>query len=282
MLVASALDPFARGPAPGELVRNQITRPPSRPVSRDPVVQIPRRVVVDAAAPKPRAPERRERAQPSQPAEWSGFDLPGPDRGPRRADGPRPAVRALFDTSALGFAGVFPNVGGGVEASLGLERGRLRWQLGADGWFGGRLRPEPGFGANLWALSGVTKLCFVPSLARVSFPLCAQVGVGAMTASTVGAARSGQNTQPWVQGGLAVRASWRPRAGAGASLFMGVALLPNLSRPSWALVDPNATFTVAPLGGPLQLGVELGGVGAGRKAASMARSHPILPWRTET
>jgi hypothetical protein len=266
LLIATAIDPFARGPVPGESPRFAFAPPVQRPARV--AIQRPQ---ADRSAPAPTAPLARAPAERAPPEFGPLLALAAPsDRGPvggsDEGSEANPALSGFLGAGGLGFAGVFPAPSGGVAIEGGLERGLLRWQLGAGAWLGGRFRPASDFGADLRAWTGSTALCVVPRARRWSFPLCASAGVGAMSARAVGTTQPRTTTRPWAYAGADLRARWTPSAtGAGTtarpvSVYLGIAALPNLVKPSWALTNPDATFGVPPVTGLLRLGVELRGM----------------------
>lgn len=264
LLIASALDPFALGPAEAALE----TREWLRPFDRLPPIQHPRgREPVGRPSPPP-SPVRPEPEPTGAPA----IDVaePGPAREHRRPARPPSGPRGFVGGAGLGFAGVFPSPSGGVALEGGLERGRLRWQLGAQGWFGGRFRADTAeLGANLTGWTGSTAACFVPRARTVSFPLCATIGAGAMIAAAVGTVEARRSVQPWAFVGVDLRTNWSPRPSLG--LYVGLAVLPALARPSWSVTNPDASFRVPALTGLVRLGVEWRGY---TRSARRPRNSP--------
>jgi hypothetical protein len=263
LLIATAVDPFAMGPReprPRQLLLTPV--PVQRPRSRP---EPPRAVVVD----HPREPvptdQPRQFVEPAEP-------LLAPARPPEpvAVAAITPVDRARTRSGGGGslavagttFAGLFPQIGGGVEVEGGVDRGLFRWQLGASGWFGGSFRAlNTDVGADLWAASGSTGACVVPSIRRARFASCAVVGAGAVTASSINTTGPRSLARPWVHAGADLRVVWSPRPRVG--MFFGLAVLPALVRPAWVVRSPDASFRVPPVVGLLRLGVELRGLGAG-------------------
>jgi hypothetical protein len=136
-------------------------------------------------------------------------ERPSDTVAPARAPGP---ITGSLGVAGTAFAGLFPQIGGGVELEGGLERGLFRWQLGASGWFGGSFRaPMGAIGGDLWGLSGGTGVCVVPGLERVRFPICAVGGAGAITANSVNITPSSTAVRPWAYAGVDLRVEGRPR-----------------------------------------------------------------------
>jgi hypothetical protein len=262
LLIASAIDPFALGPAiafePAAPTHRQLLVAPSPVV----VVQRPRSRVL--APPAQRDPQvGSEPAVVPELALTPRADAPSPE--------PRPARRPLVIEGTIGvagtsFAGVFPQIGGGLAVEGGLERGLFRWQLDASAGFGGQFRAAgTDVGADLWALAGTTGVCVVPAVGQVRFPLCAVGGAGAITASAVNTDAARQLVRPWVYAGADLRVHWSPRPRFAA--FLGVSVVPALVRPAWSVTNPAADFRIAPVAGFVRLGVELRGLGRGRGPA---------------
>lgn len=166
-----------------------------------------------------------------------------------------PIVGAL-GVGATTFVGVFPQVGGGVELEGALERGPLRWQNAASGWFGGRFRASDAeIGADLWALGFATALCGVPAVGRVRVPLCAVGGVGAIRARAVGTLEPRNSTQPWVWVGAEVSLQVLARRDLGLALGAGVHGI--VVRPGWEIRAPDVSYTLPPVMGLLRLTLEV-------------------------
>jgi hypothetical protein len=178
--------------------------------------------------------------------------------GPLVATDParRPRILGAIGVGATAFAGVFPQVGGGVELEGALERGALRWQNAASGWFGGRFRSsEAEVGADLWALGFASSLCGVPAVRRVRVPLCAVGGVGAMRARAVGTIEPRSSTQPWVWAGAEV--SLQVLARQDLAIALGVGAYGILLRPGWEIRAPDVSYTLPPVMGLLRLTLEV-------------------------
>jgi hypothetical protein len=259
LLIASALDPFARGPS-GDVELD--ARMLARPFDRPPPIQRPRSQPQTPIAARPSPPVVPEAVAPETPAPEAPAPLASmPERDPGE-DVPKPRsprdLRGFLGGAGLGFAGVFPSPSGGVALEGGLERGRFRWQLGAQGWFGGQFRADTldgsELGANLTAWTGSTAACFVPRVGTVAFPLCATLGAGAMVASAVGTPVPTTSVQPWAFAGADLRVNWTPRPAVG--VYVGLAVLPALARASWAVTNPDASFRVPAVSGLVRLGLE--------------------------
>jgi hypothetical protein len=247
LLIASAVDPLAWGPPP----------PVERQLGVTPVVvQRPRALTQPSTAPTPAEPSAVE---PSAPPPWVLIPIVGDRPEPLERQAKRP-IAGRIGVAGTGLIGLFPQVGGGVELEGGLERGLFRWQLGAAGWFGGSFRAPGGeVGADLWAASGSTGACVVPSWARVRFAACAVAGFGAITVTAINTESSRRLTRPWAFAGPDLRVTWTPRSQLG--LYLGIAALPALVRPGWSVQNPDASFRIPPIAGLLRVGVELGPLG---------------------
>src|SRR5690606_39273973 len=225
---------------------------------------------VTVQRPRPRSSMAGE-ANPAPPPTNEPRPASPPDRDPARladrpepiediADRPEQPVTGTLGVAGTGFAGLFPQVGGGVELEGGLQRGLFRWQLGAAGWFGGRFRaPNSATGADLWAASGSTGFCVAPSWGTVRFAACAVAGAGAITAISVNTRSERALARPWAFAGPDLRVTWSPRPRLG--LYLGIAAMPALVRPGWSVSNPDASFRIPPVVGVLRLGAELGKLG---------------------
>lgn len=263
-LIATALDPFVLWPAsegPSSAPAAPALRiqyPSSRPAAGESEL---------AVAEPPRQPEPEPEPAPDafdfgelealEPGAGDDLDASGQLRA-------RPGqLTATLGVGGTSFVGLFPNIGGGVQAEGGLERGLLRWQLGATGWFGGRFRSAAGLGADLLAVSGATGPCALPRAGRFSFALCAVAGGGAIRAAPVNTSSSTPRIRPWAFAGADVRVTWAPRPRVG--VFLGVSVLPALVRPAWSVSNPEAVHVTPPVTGSLRLGVELRTIVADRR-----------------
>lgn len=247
LLIASAVDPFALGPRP----------PADRQLLLEPVVvQHPRSRPTPAPAPTP--PRGRSTvAQPPPPIVVQAVEpSPAVDVSEPRDRPPARRLAGTLGVAGTGFAGLFPQVGGGVSIEGGLERGLFRWQVGAMGWFGGDFG-DAGGGASvdLWAATGSTGLCVSPGLRRFRFAACAVAGIGAITATSINTQTPRTLARPWAFAGPDLRATWIPRPRLG--VYLGVSVLPALVRPGWSVSNPAASFRVPPVAGLLRLGIEL-------------------------
>ncbi|MCA9685799.1 MAG: hypothetical protein KC457_26725 [Myxococcales bacterium] len=258
LLIASAVDPFAAGPEATStwvLEERQLLVAPV-------VVQVPRARREELPEPAKTEPEEpaSETQVPEPVPDWRLVAAPEPVRPDRRSRRASKPITGTLAVAGTGFAGLFPQPGGGFALEGGLERGLLRWQLGAGGWFGGRFRVGTGgVGADLWAATGSTGLCVAPGWKRVRLAGCAVVGVGGITATSVGTQSPRTLVRPWAYLGPELRVTWTPRPRLG--IFLGVAVLPALARPAWSISDPAGEFRVPPVTGLLQLGLELRGLG---------------------
>lgn len=250
LLIASAVDPLALGPRPAATRQLLVTpvevqRPRTRSKPEAPSIAAP-----SPPIPAPPSPE------PPLAVELAVVDRPEP---PLRES--RRPVSGTLGLAGTTFAGLFPQIGGGVELEGGLHRGLFRWQIGAAGWFGGRFRaPDSEIGGDLWAISASTGFCVTPGRARVRFHGCAVAGAGAITVTSVNTDAQRQLARPWGFAGPDLRVIWTPRKQLG--LYVGIAALPALVRPGWSVRNPDASFRVPAVAGLLRVGVELGSLGA--------------------
>jgi hypothetical protein len=245
LLLAGVIDPFvmlASDAAPSSAAQHHEVR-------GDVVIQRPTRgMIAVAAGPRP----------DPDPATLAPFDEFGPlvvaDEPfvPRR----RGPIMGALAVGATTFAGVFPQVGGGVELAGALERGPLRWQSGASGWFGGRFRSsEAEVGADLWALGFATSLCGVPAARRVRVPLCAVGGMGAIRARAVGTTEPRNSTRPWAWAGAEV--SLQVLARQDLAIALGIGAHGILVRPGWEIRAPDVAYRLPPVMGLLRLTLEV-------------------------
>lgn len=258
LLIASAVDPFALGPptpAPSERQLSQTTVIVQRPRTS------PNKAVATSADPSEPAPSPTLRpAQPRPPAVALEPPASPPKREPKRE--PKPPVTGTLAVAGLGVAGLFPQIGGGVELEGGLQRGLFRWQLASAGWFGGSFRaPASDVGGNLSAVSGATGFCIAPRWGTVRFSACAVAGAGAVLATSINTQTAQTLARAWVFAGPDLRVTWSPRQRPRLGLFLGIAALPALVRPGWSISDPDARYRVPPVLGLLRAGIELGRLG---------------------
>lgn len=279
LLLAGVIDPFvtsAADAAPSSAARHHADQPeqaaqaaqPDQPAQQDPgdvVVQRPTEVL--AVEPDPRADAGPAVSDASGAQQLDAFGPLVAVEPDRRA----PIVGAL-GVGATTFAGVFPQVGGGVELVGALERGPLRWQNGASGWFGGRFRSSAAeVGADLWALGLATSLCGVPAVRRVRVPLCAVGGVGAMRARAVGTIEPRSSTQPWVWAGAEVSVQLLARQDLAIALGVGAHGI--LLRPGWEIRAPDVSYTLPPVMGLLRLTLEVRELGRKKSTSSAIGSR---------
>jgi hypothetical protein len=272
LLLAGVIDPFASlapDTAPSSAALHHAKREHG-----DVVVQRPTRVAIsEPAAGEPEAtpssndvvPSASGPSGPSGPSEASFGEF-----GPLVVDESRPRAPILgaIGVGATGVWGVFPQIGGGVELEGALERGPLRWQNTASGWFGGRFRSsEAEVGADLLALGFATSLCGVPAVKRVRVPLCAVAGVGAMRARAVGTIDPRSSTQPWVWAGAEV--SLQVLARQDLAIALGIGAHGILVRPGWEIRAPDVSYRVPPVMGLLRLTLEVRELGR-KKSTSAA------------
>lgn len=245
LLVAGVIDPFVYAGGDRRMQREIV--PIQRPKS------VPKR------EPAP-APEPEPEPEPQPELEFDPPQSPSPPPPSTRDRIPRDPSRnrGSFGVAAIGFAGLFPQVGGGAQIEGGLERGAFRWQGTVTGYFGGRVRAEAAnVGANLWALAGSTGLCGVPEVRRVRFPLCGVGGVGFVSAQAIGTIEPGRSVRPWVHVGAEAGVSLlaRPKLSIGLGLGVHAAVV----RPSWEIRAPDVDYAVPPVMGLLRVIVEIHG-----------------------
>jgi hypothetical protein len=262
MLIAGAIDPYAYAwPRPVE---------PSEQHHRVVVVQTPRNRRVATAAPTPKPPT------PKPPSE-DGSAPVMPEFGPLELgdpviDRPRPAISGATSVGATGFVGLFPSVGGGAELEGALERGRLRWQTGVGGWFGGRFRStEANVGGDLWALAFASGLCAMPGTRRVQVPLCATGGLGFISVRAVGTVDPRTDVRAWAWVGAETRVLLLAREDLAVGL--GVGVMAALLRPAWE-VPSYVRFTVPPAMGVIRLTFELRDLRLEKNSSTLAINSP--------
>jgi hypothetical protein len=263
MLIAGAIDPYAYAWPRRVESSEQHHR----------VVQSPRNRRVAATAPtrKPPTPNPPTSEDGSAPAPVS------PEFGPLELgdpviDRPRPAISGAISVGGTGFVGLFPSAGGGAELEGALERGRLRWQTGVGGWFGGRFRStEANVGGDLWALAFASGLCAMPGTRRVQVPLCATGGLGFISVRAVGTVDPRSDVRPWAFAGAETRVLLLAREGLAVGL--GVGVMAALLRPAWE-VPSYVRFTVPPAMGVIRLTFEVRELRRNKKSSALAINSP--------
>lgn len=262
LLIAGVVDPFVTmaDAVPSSAVLHHVVVP----------VQVPTRAIVVDPGPRSNVapPLVEAEAEPSSSTDEIG------EFGELIAvepDEPVPITGAI-GVAGTTFIGVFPQVGGGVELEGALERGPLRWQNGASGWFGGRVRSsETEVGMDLWALGFSSSLCGVPAVSRVRVPLCAVVGAGAMRARAVGTASPRAITQPWVWAGA--EASLQVLARQDLAIALGIGAHALVVRPAWEISQPEVSWRLPPVMGLLRLTLEVRELG--RKKSTSGRIESL-------
>lgn len=247
MLIAGAIDPFAYGWSPA--VREDA---PER--HHAPLIQRPRSAEIEAPTPAPTPSPVEPDESPDVFEEFGPLESvePGSER-------PKPPISGAISVGGTGFVGLFPDVGGGAEFEGALERGRLRWQTGASGWFGGRFRSDQAdVGGNLWALALSSGLCGTlggaPGATRIRVPLCGVAGAGFIHVRTVGTAVAREDIRPWAWAGVEGRLLILARENFAVGL--GVGAMAALIRPAWEIQSPGVRFTVPPVMGVLRVTLE--------------------------
>jgi hypothetical protein len=264
LLIAGVIDPFMMmapsHPAPSVAERHH----------RDVAVQRPAQVSHPSDAPT--------RGEPAVASEVESSDLasfgplvavePGVDRFRSQSQfRSRPPIVGAIGVGATTFAGVFPQVGGGVELEGALERGALRWQNAVSGWFGGRFRASDAeVGADLWAFAFSSSVCGVPAASRVRVPICAVGGVGGMRARAVGTVEPRSSTQPWAWVGAEVSAQILARKDLAIALGLGANAI--LGRSAWEIRSPDVSYRISPVVGVLRLTLEIRELGAKKPTSS--------------
>lgn len=244
LLVAGVIDPFVY--AGGDLRMQHEVVPIQRP-RQAPITKAP----PTSEHPLEPAPEPEPEPQPE--SEFGPL-LPTPDRVSRD----RPRNRAAIGAAAIGFVGLFPQIGGGAQAQGAFDRGAFRWQGTITGYFGGRLRAsDVDIGANLWALAGSTGFCGVPRARRIHIPLCGVAGLGFISARAIGTLEPHRSIRPWVHVGGEVGVSLVTRPNI--SLGLGLGVHAGVVRPSWEVRSPDLNYGVPPVMGLLRAIVEFHG-----------------------
>jgi hypothetical protein len=254
MLIAGAIDPYAYAwPRHVE---------PSEQHHRVAVVQTPRnRRVVAPVAPSPEPP-----TAPVSP-EFGPLELGDPI-----IERPRPAISGAISVGGTSFVGLFPSPGGGAELEGALERGRLRWQTGVGGWFGGRFRStDANVGGDLWALAFASGLCAMPGTRRVKVPLCATGGLGFISVRAVGTVDPRTDVRPWAWAGAETRALLLAREDL--AIGLGVGVMAALLRPAWE-VPSYVRFTVPPAMGVIRLTFEVRDLRRNENSSALAINSP--------
>jgi hypothetical protein len=256
VLIAGAIDPFAYAWPMPAAVREDAAQSHHRPEVLRPRALEP---ITDAdPIPTPAEPP----VATEEFREFGPIEAAEPERE-RDGDRPKPPITGAISVGATGFIGLFPNIGGGAELEGALERGRLRWQTSASGFFGGRFRSNlADVGGDLWAAALMSGLCGTvgggPGAKRIRVPLCGVAGAGFMHVRAVGTDVARQDIRPlaWVGAEARVLILAREDFAVGVG-FGGMAAL---LRPAWEVQSPGVRFTVPPAMGVLRLTLEARGL----------------------
>jgi hypothetical protein len=143
---------------------------------------------------------------------------PAPAPAPAPPVATRPVVPAEPKLQGLVRAAVGVGWGAvpGIAPTLGLVAG-LRWpharlELGAEHWFMQQARFDraTSIGVDVRLTSAVLHGCWVPSVKRVEFPLCAGAAVGSLRGDGVGVPRGARKRLVWSAGHVAAAVLFAP------------------------------------------------------------------------
>ena len=160
--------------------------------------------------------------------------------------------------------GPLPRVAGAPSLALGLSWRALRVELVGAYWLAADavLDETPGVGARISLGWAAPRVCGVPSVSRVEFPLCGGIELGGMRGAAFGTSDARARTLAWVAtqlgGGVSVE------LGRTVALWAGVDLVVPLTRPGFAIAGLGELHRSASVAFEACLGVEVHFVEAAR------------------
>jgi hypothetical protein len=173
-------------------------------------------------------------------------------------ESPRPSRVALGLRIAGGIQyGALPAIAGGPSLTLSLWRKAFRAELVGAWWLTGTTHFDgaPQVGATLSLGWVAPRVCGVPSVGRVAFPLCAGLEVGGMRAAAFGAADARTRTLAWIApefGGAA-----RVELSHAFALWIGIDGVIPLVRPRFTIAGLGAIHQTPPFAFQALLGLEI-------------------------
>lgn len=206
---------------------------------------------------------------PPAPSETEPEPEPKPPREPAPEPEPEPkpnppAVTQLGGLVRLG-GGVLvpslPGVAGGPTLALGLRRRALRVELVGAYWASqpARHTAMPELGARISLGTVATRVCGVPRVGPVEFPLCGAVELGGMRGVAFGTPDAVARALPWV----AIQAGGAASFGFARmlALWVGVDVVAPITRPGFSIDGLGSLHRTPALGFAAILGIEahLGG-----------------------
>lgn len=202
----------------------------------------------------PPASEPLPEPEPTPPRE----PAPEPEPEPEPEPNP-PAVTQLGGLVRLG-GGVLvpslPGVAGGPTLALGLRRRALRVELVGAYWASqpARHTAMPELGARISLGTVATRVCGVPRVGPVEFPLCGAVELGGMRGVAFGTPDAVTRTLPW----LAIQAGGAASFGVARmlALWVGIDAIAPITRPGFSIDGLGSLHRTPALGFAAILGIE--------------------------
>jgi len=199
-------------------------------IAIDPSASLREPEPVPAPAPQPVAP-----ARPPTPA-----PAPAPPREDR--------VQGLVRTGVGIGWGALPGIAPTLALTAGVRWPKARLEIGVEHWFMQQARFESasGAGVDVRLTTAMVHGCWVPSVKRVEFPLCAGAAVGSLRGDGVAAPRTDRRRLLWSAGHVATALLFAPiRAFA---FGVDARLVVPFARSSFALDDLGVIHRTAPAG----------------------------------
>jgi hypothetical protein len=223
-------------------------------------------VTIDPLVPLADPPTRPVEPEPEPEPEPELEPEPEPEAEPKpvapQPEAQTPGRRSQELAVVLRIAGgiqyrALPSIAGGPVLALGLWRRALRAELVGAWWLTGTTHFDvaPEVGATLSLGWVAPRVCGVPSVGRVAFPLCAGIELGGMRAAAFGTADARTRTLAWVApelGGATHVQLSRPLA-----LWIGVDGVIPLVRPSFIISSLGELHRTPPFAFQALLGLEI-------------------------
>lgn len=179
---------------------------------------------------------------------------PQPQPKPKPAPEPQPTWRGTVGAGAGGGLGALPGLAGVVSLHAGAEARWVAIEAFSSVWLP-RTRAIDGAEGTLFLWSVGARGCGLPSVGRVSFPICLGVEAGQLRGRGRGVPLAREGALPWVAARpeVAVRVPLAAHVG----LRAGFALLAPLVRPGFVFDGIGTLHRVGPVAGMLGAGVDV-------------------------
>jgi hypothetical protein len=167
--------------------------------------------------------------------------------------GQRFALRAQGGADLATFRSVAP----ALALFFAFERPSWRAELGGEALWGTRVRYSDltTIGASLQLFAGVARLCALPRMGTISFPICSGFEVGAMRAEGFGLETSLAATSAWAS--FLVAPAVKVDTSQRVSLWVEAEGLAPVVRSAFTVRNLDNLYTAPPAGSRVWAGVEL-------------------------